>query len=468
MRLRPVLIALAALVALGLVIRRVDQATHRTFGGRLAVARLARATPAYQNGLALSEIDNVSPDRDYDFSEKGQEDRGGRSPSAPAADTGLWIKLPPNVSLPRNCVDSSHIPCRNALTLMARASDGSQTALPWRIPSQNGNSPTYILASIPAGYPDTVHWADVTLEDHHGGTATWRILNLPPMQHVLAPPVTPQTTFRQGNITMTARAYHGTDPNGNGYGPMLLCDISGSITNAPNSWELGPLRLTREWEPPGYVAPGGGSPFGTNKDAKNKVTIEATRQAVYYNQTEAYPDATHWVRLDASLQEFGTCDETVTFHNLSVVKYRGTGGRYLSGARPQTVTTPSGVTLTLVDVQHQKLLNNSWGGAGTSLLIRYPQGSKIASLPRSPLWRRHKGVISVSVELPKPYEDYGSSNGAQEGTYAFRSDKPLPKTIAIFPVIVRQRVDLRRVPVTFTLPVSPSGQSRPGARPPRL
>ena len=256
---------------------------------------------------------------------------------------------------------------------------------------------------------------------------------------------------------MAARAYRGTDPNGNGYGPMILCDLTGTITNAPNSWELGPLSLTREWEPPGYVAPSGGSTFGTGKDGSNRVTVQATRQAVYYNQTEPYLSTTHWVRLAAPLQEYGTYDETVVFRHLSVVKYRGTGGRYLSGVQPQTMTTPSGISVTLVDVQHQKLLNNSWGGEGVCLLIRYPQGSKFPSLSHSPLWRKHNGPISVSVEVPKPYESYGSSTSNQEGTYSFRSDKPLPQTFARFPVIIRQRVNLRQVPVTFTLPVEDKG-----------
>ena len=450
---KPVLLAVAALAVLALLIRQVTQAVHHTFGGRPAVARLARATPAYQNGLTLVEIDNVSPDRYYDFTEKGQTDSGGFAGGAPAADTGLWIKLPPNVFIPQNCPNSGPAPCRNLLTLTAHASDGQEIPLSWRTPSfQNGNSPTYILASIPAGYPDTVRWADVTMDDHHGDSATWRILHLPPMQHVLAPPVTPQTTFHQGNITMTARAYRGTDPNGNGYGPMILCDLTGTITNAPNSWELGPLTLTRE-EPPGYVAPGGNVTIGTGKDGKNRVTIQATREAIYFNQTEPYLSTTHWVRLGAQLQEYATYDETVVFHNLSVVKYRGSGGLYLAGAQPQTVTSPSGVTVTLVDVQNQKQLTYSRGGVGVGLLIRYPQTNRYPSLPRSPLWRKHNALIHVSVEVPKPYEDYGYSGSEMEGTSGFRSDKPLPKTFASFPVIIRQRVDLRAVPMTFTLRV---------------
>jgi len=456
MRLKPALAAIAALVVLALVVLAlVTQAVHRTFGGQPGIARLARATPAYQNGLTLMEIVSVSPDRYYDFTGKGQEDRGGRSPGAPEADTGLWIKLPSDISLPQNCPNSGYAPCRNLLALTARTSDGHEIPLTWRAPNstQFGNTPTYILASIPASYPDTVRWADVTLEDHHGDAATWRILHLPPMQHVLAPPVTPQTTFHQGNITVTARAYRGSDPNGNGYGPMVLCDLMGVITNASNNWELGPFTLTREWEPPGYIALGGDSTIGTNKDAKNNVTVQMTRQAVYYNHPAPYLSATHWVRLGANLQEYATYDETVVFHNISVVKYRGSGGLYLAGAQPQTVTSPSGVTVTLVDVQHQKQLTYSRGGIGVGLIIRYPQTNRYPSLPHSPLWRKHNGPIHVTVEVPKPYESYGYGGSDHEGTSSFRSDKPLPKVITNFPVIIRQQVDLRAVPMTFTLPV---------------
>ena len=454
MRLKPVLLTIAALAVLALVIRQVTQAVHRTFGGHSNATRLAGATPAYQNGLTLMEIDSVSPDRSYDFSEQGQADTGGSSAAAPAADTGLWIKLPRNALMPMNCSGDTYDPCRNLLTITAHTSDGRGMPLHWRT-SNSRSAVDPILVSIPAGYPDTVRWADVTLEDHHGDSATWRILHLPPMQHVLAPPVTPRPTFHQENITVTARAYRGTDPNGNGngYGPMVLCDLTGTITNALNSWELGPFTLTREWEPPGYVAPDGNMTMGTSKDAKNKVTVQATREAVYFNHPDPYIGTTHWVRLGARLQEFATYDETVVFHNLSVVKYRGSGGLYLAGVQPQTVTSPGGVTVTLVDVQHQKQLNYSRGGGGVGLLIRYPQTNHYPSLPRSPLWRKHNGPVHVTVDVPKPYESYGYGGSETEGTSSFRSDKPLPKTFLSFPVIIRQRVSLRAVPMTFTLPV---------------
>jgi len=455
MRLKPVLIALAALVALGLVIRRVDQATHRTFGGRPALARLARATPAYQNGLTLVEIDNVSPQRQYSFSGKGQEDNGGSS-TYTEADTGLWIKLPPNVSLPPGCSGENYSPCRNQLTLTARASDGRESPLRWRSSSSRNNSdPVYILASIPTGYPSTVRWADVTLEDHHGDSATWRILHLPPMQHVLAPPVTPKGTFRQGSISVTADAYRGADSL-NHTGPKILFNVHGAITSAAHRWELGHIAETDEWEPPNFVPQDAGYTMGTNKTGSS-VSLEMTHLQIGGDRPEPYISDDHWVRLDAQLQEFETYDEAVTFHNVSVVNVPG-GGRFVAGPYPQTVTTPSGISVTLEDVQNQKNVSGGGFGVGDAgIRLAYSQTRSLPSLPQSPLWRKYKRPLTLSADLALPYHGSGSSQSDKDSTYAFRSDKPLPKTFATFPVIVRQRVDLRRVPVTFTLPVLGKG-----------
>ena len=455
MRLKLALLAAAALAVFALLIRQVTQATHRTFGGRPTVAQLAHATSAYQNGLTLMEITNVSPDRNYSFSDKGQEDNGGSS-TYTEADTGLWIKLPRSVSLPIICSGDADISCQNLLTITARTSDGRELPLHWRTStSRSSNEPTYILASIPTGYPDTVRWADVTLEDYHGDSATWRILHLPPMQHALAPPVTPQTTFHQGNISATADAYRGNDSSGNRTGPRILFDLRGTITRAAHQWEVGRLTETREWEPPNSVSPEAGSTFGTSKTG-SKVSFEMSRQQIGWNRTEPYLKDDHWVRLGAQLQEFETYDETVTFHNVSVVKV-SSGGRFIAGSTPQTVTSPSGVTVTLVDVQNQKNAGGFGGLVGSNgdgnVQLAYLQTRSLPSLPGSPLWRKYKRPLTLSADFALLYHGSSSSQGDKDGTYSFRSDKPLPKVMANFPVILRQRVDLGAAPMTFTLPV---------------
>lgn len=451
MRIKLILGVLAALLLLAFVIKQIGQAVHRTFQPPTGVAERDESTPAFQNGLTLLEIENVSPDRSYNYTDKGPQDGGGSSNSAPAADTGLWIKLPPQISIPATCMQSDDINCDNIISLTAHLSTGETIPLRWKNNSSLPNALVILLASLPAGYPDTVHWADVTVDDHHGGKATWRITHLPSMQHTIPPPQTAQTHFLQGSISAAAHAYRAPAPGQLTKEQSILCDITGTILNAKNDWEVGHMKLTREWEPPNFAARDSGNTYGAGK-VKGKVTFGIAQQPVYFDQPQPYLNAIHWVRLDAILQEFATYDEPVTFHNLTLVKSQA-GGRYLAGSQSETVTTPSGVTVTLVDGQHEKIPFQTFSSDGVGLLIRYPNTRKLASLPHSPLWRKHPGLVSVSVEFPPSYSANGSSYGDTEGTYSFRPTKPLPKVIPNFPVIIRQRVDLRTVPMSFTLPV---------------
>ena len=277
------------------------------------------------------------------------------------------------------------------------------------------------------------------------------------MQHVLAPPVKPQTTFHQGKVRAVARAYGGLDPHDPTPQPFLRFDLKGTVTGATHQWELGHLTQTMEWEPPGFVPQDSGMTMGTGKIGST-VNVSMEGQQLFYNRTLPYLTGTHWVRLSAKLQEFETYEESVVFHNVSVFKTKD-GGRYLVGSGPQTVTTPSGVTVTLDDVQHKPNFSGSWGGEGYCLHLLYPQATLLPSLPHSPLWRKYQSAVRVSADIPKPYDSGGSSYSVTDGTYNFRMSKPLPPTLPTFRVIVRQRVDLSSVPMTFTLPV--------GTKPPK-
>ena len=445
---------LAALVIVALVVRQISQAVKHTFAPPAGLAQVAPATPPAQNGLTLLEVDPVSPDRNYSFTEKGGPQDNGGSSTYSATDTGLWIKMPPNFTVPNNCSQSNYNGCDKVLTVTGRTSTGHTFPLSWQSSSTTNpeGSQTYLLASIPAGYPNSIRWVDVTLDDKRGDKATWRITHLPPMQHLIAPPVTPQTTFHQGSIQAVASAYSGPGP----YNPTptwgIHYDMKGTIKGAAHQWELGHLTETLEWEPPGYVPQDSGSTMGTGK-VGSTVNIEMSGQELFYNRSFPYLADTHWVRLSAKLQEFETYDETVTFHNVSVVKTKN-GSQYVAGSGPQTITTPSGVNVTLDDVQHRQNLNNEWGGGGYSVHLLYPQTTRFPSLPRSPLWQKYKRPITVNAYTPKQYEAGGSSFGNNEGTYHFRTNWHLPTTvIPNFPMIICQRVDLRSVPMTFTLPV---------------
>jgi len=461
--LRPILLALAGLAALGLIVRQVNQAVKRTFAPPAGLAQVNKATPRTQNGLTLLEIQNVSPDQFYNYTEKGPQG-GGSSNSisaTPESDTGLWIKLPTAANPPQNCGTSDTVGCDKLLTLTGRTSDGETFPMTWRLSRYTkANEPEtcVLLTTIPAGYPNTVQWVDVTCRDAQGDNASWRINHLPPMQQVLGPGTVARATFHQGTIQAVAHAYGGPSINSDSHPPVpvITYDLKGTIKGAAHQWELGPLRQTLEWEPPGFTASDNGSTTGTGK-VGSTVNFEMSRQQVYYGRTTPYLGDTHWARLEAQLQEFETRDETVIFHNLSVVKVQGSS--YLAGTYPQTVTTPDGVTVTLDDVQHSPHLSSVYIGAGYSLHLLYPQTAKYLTLPRSPLWRKYQRTVKVSADIPKPYESYGAGYSDTEGTYHFKTAHPLPKLIASFPVIIRQRVDLRAVPMTFTLPVQQKRQT---------
>ena len=208
MRVKPFLAAVACLVVLALIVRQVSQAVKRTFTPPANLAQVARASPRTQKGLTLLEIDNVSPDRTYNYTDKGPQDIGG-SPTYSETDTGLWIKMPENFAISPNCWDSRYNNCGTPFSVIGRASTGETFPLSWRVSNPNsGPSETkdYLLASIPAGYPNSIRWMDVTVDDKRGDTATWRILHLPPMQHVLGPATKAQTAFHQGTIQAIAAA----------------------------------------------------------------------------------------------------------------------------------------------------------------------------------------------------------------------------------------------------------------------
>ena len=455
MRLKTVIAVAATLAVVGLIIWQVAGTVHRTFGLPAGVAQVAKSTPAYQHGLTLLGIQNVSPDGYYSYADLVTPIRNSGSHSI-EADTGLWVKMPSNFSIPPNCDDSTYNNCSTALSATARMSNGLTIPLGWRTTNNRSTGDNVILlVSIPAGYPDTVRWADVTVDDHRGGQATWRILHLPPMQHVLGPGTVAQTTFQSGAIHATARAYVGKDPNSTINGKTLLCDIKGTVKASPHQWDLGPMTLTREWEAPGFGALSSNSTFGTGT-VHGVTHFEATADPIYYDRTHSasvYLPDTHWVRLTARLQEYETRDETVVFHNLTLIRHSA-GSRYLVGPSPEMVSSTSGATITLTDPRTSKNEVNFLGSSGDILMmIRFDPSTTVASLPRSPLWKRFKGVVTLSCSIPEPYSGGGATGNGKIEVCFFHTSRPLPKVVANFPVIVRQRVNLRAVPMTFVLPV---------------
>lgn len=277
---KPILAAVTVLAVLALIVRQVTQAVWHTFASPAGLAHVDRSTPLIQNGLTLLDVESVSSDRPYMYTDKGPQEIGGPTRST-SDDTGFWIQLPEGHFLPADC-SSDNSGGEPALSISTRTSTGRSFPLHWTV-MDNQAKAGLVLAFIPAGYPDSVQWMDVTFSDRIGHVATWRIQNLPRMQHVLRPPLTAQTDFRQKDVRVTATVYRQAEPSSNGQQNVLSFDVKGDVSKPVYQWELGSLRANLEWEPPASIGFSGGT-FGSER-TPDGVKIETSPQSLYDSHT---------------------------------------------------------------------------------------------------------------------------------------------------------------------------------------
>ena len=183
----------------------------------------------------------------------------------------------------------------------------------------------------------------------------------------------------------------------------------------------------------------------------------------------------------ATLHEYDTYEEKVTFHNLDLgpVAFSLFGKpssevfgnpvsrphhmptvtpRHLALKEPVTAATPSGITITLPaqgEETLEKVFMNFNGNADALFIqIRTSPDQKLALLPKSPLYKKYPKPVRITLDCVKP-----------NGMVWYMADNTF-KTIAVdlphlnsvmhldtLTLIVRQRVDLKSVPVTLTVPI---------------
>ncbi len=172
--------------------------------------------------------------------------------------------------------------------------------------------------------------------------------------------------------------------------------------------------------------------------------------------------------IHATLHQYDTYKEQVTFHNLDLVPLAddfatkdGDTPRFLALKSALTVTTPSGIQITLPaqNVQHFEDMFSVYNGNINALFIRIETSpnQKLVPLPESPLYKQHPQPVRIALDCVKPNSMvfYQADN-----TYKIIAvGLPDLKTVMhldTLTLIVRQRVDLRSVPVTLTVPVDRS------------
>lgn len=175
----------------------------------------------------------------------------------------------------------------------------------------------------------------------------------------------------------------------------------------------------------------------------------------------------------ATLRQFDTYTEKVTFKDIDLAPPKPRFGTSITARAPsiptvRSLTTPSGITVTL-PAQSYDAIPDFMAGNPKALFVRIqvtPNAKLVASLPLSPLFRKHQRPVRLQLGVPQLV--YG-----KQEVYYLDDAKPYYGFVAFgIPNLktathldqlsfwVRQRIDLQTVPVAIQVPVSRRAPSK--------
>jgi hypothetical protein len=187
--------------------------------------------------------------------------------------------------------------------------------------------------------------------------------------------------------------------------------------------------------------------------------------------------------IGATLYQYDKAEERVTFHNLDLgplavslfkiygdpnkdtVNRHAATPRYLVLKQPVTITTPTGIAITL-PVQGEETLVKMFpnmGGNPDALFIQIDvsPSQHEAVLPQSSLFLKHGKPVTIKLDCAKPDSMVWSTADNTFKTIAL--ELPNLKTVThldTLTLIVRQRVDLQALPISLQVPISRSANAR--------
>ena len=175
--------------------------------------------------------------------------------------------------------------------------------------------------------------------------------------------------------------------------------------------------------------------------------------------------------LRATLHQYEVHEERVTFKGLDIGPTQvansnnypmffgpGSPARFLQLAQPQTIVTPSGISVTLPaqGAQTARDFIRDFNGNVDALFLKVnvSPDEREVTLPNSPLYKRFPKPVSIKLETPEPnlMVYYMADNtfktlkiGLPNLTTTARLDS--------LTLILRQRVELQTIPVAIEVPV---------------
>ncbi len=188
--------------------------------------------------------------------------------------------------------------------------------------------------------------------------------------------------------------------------------------------------------------------------------------------------------IGATLYQYDTDEERVTFHNLDLgplafrlfgksstevfgdpsadtVNRHAATPRYMVLKEPVTLTTPSGISITLPAQGKEtldKVFSNFNGNAGALFIqIDVSPSQREAMLPHSPLFQKHGKPVTIKLDCARP--NFMVQSTADNTFKTIAVELPNLKTVMhldTLTLIVRQRVDLQAIPISLQVPISRS------------
>jgi len=162
----------------------------------------------------------------------------------------------------------------------------------------------------------------------------------------------------------------------------------------------------------------------------------------------------------ATLRQFDTYEEEVTFRDLDLKPSGGRVPRFLDIKEPRSITTPSGITMTLLPLSSpmdMEAMNAAMNGNTGAIYIPIrvtPNSKEVGPLPDSPLFRKHKRLVTIKIDVtPRDFLVSYAANNTYRGIKVSVPNLETVTHLDELTFILRQRVDLQTVPIHIDVPI---------------
>ena len=169
------------------------------------------------------------------------------------------------------------------------------------------------------------------------------------------------------------------------------------------------------------------------------------------------------VTIRATLHQYKTYDEKLIFKGLDLVPLNPANlektpfpgiGRSLDLKTPRTLTTPSGISVTLLAKGGNLMSFYNGNARALFIAIKTAPGQQKTVLPKSPLYKKFDKPVSIRLESLAPNFMVSSfvDNTSDMLAISF-PDLYKVNHLDALTLIVRQRVELKTIPVAIEVPV---------------